>query len=450
MRSRGFQLVSVAGLAAVVVGAPSLVALAPSQREPWVQPCLPGGEPYRRAVALFRSLDVRIRGLNTSDDVDPLNDELGALLRSPCFAMSAEHPRDVKGRSASALRRFWEEGGAEWVGSYLEMGKTRAQVIVPPDLRPWLTEEDPLGVPGDVLCPALDLECGTDTREWARNAQEALLRGAAEGTDARSSDCWPRAKTRPAGQQYAEWRTCLESTRRQVPALPLGRFRSPSSGWLVIWGRRGHYDFCDEVRAFELATGSVHLAQSCSQLALGHDGAVDPGQTARLRLPRVIRGRVPPERVREVLWMLFLAPHAQPAQIVAERHEVPSGLRVGFRQGSLVWEGDVEGGLASSTAQTRLSWAWIRAEGVREGQLTWPRSSRPGEDYAVSLLRGAEESLVEGCPLTPLPGMAGGSPGGWPLELLERFGPIERELLARLTAPEERVCETAAPSAPNE
>ena len=33
-------------------------------------------------------------------------------------------------------------------------------------------------------------------------------------------------------------------------------------GWLVIRGRRGHYDFCDELHAYDLDSGSMVPADS--------------------------------------------------------------------------------------------------------------------------------------------------------------------------------------------
>ncbi len=51
-------------------------------------------------------------------------------------------------------------------------------------------------------------------------------------------------------------------------ALPLGDVKAPDTGWLVIAGRRGHYEFCDTVRAYDLETGAAFIDDNCSELTL--------------------------------------------------------------------------------------------------------------------------------------------------------------------------------------
>ena len=42
--------------------------------------------------------------------------------------------------------------------------------------------------------------------------------------------------------ENCKWIECLAEHRVPGWALPLGRFRAPDRGWLVIRGRRGHYE----------------------------------------------------------------------------------------------------------------------------------------------------------------------------------------------------------------
>jgi hypothetical protein len=42
---------------------------------------------------------------------------------------------------------------------------------------------------------------------------------------------------------YQDWRDCIEMARPKRVALPLGDFKAPTTGWVVVTGRRGHYDF---------------------------------------------------------------------------------------------------------------------------------------------------------------------------------------------------------------
>lgn len=61
----------------------------------------------------------------------------------------------------------------------------------------------------------------------------------------------------------------LRATYRYARTIEL---RAPSHGWFILRGRRGHYRFSDEVRAYDLATGAAYVARSEAALALGGVG----------------------------------------------------------------------------------------------------------------------------------------------------------------------------------
>lgn len=189
--------------------------------------------------------------------------------------------------------------------------------------------------------------------------------------------------------------------------LELGRIRAPMDGWLVIRGRRGHYSFCDQLDAFHLATGTLYRSSSCSGLALKSDGRVDGAATNAARRSGVTVGRVSPERIRELLWMLLLEPEVDDrVQVEAVRIPVPKGLRVEWP----ATDDGILGGVAGrvfggSTAQTRLSWKWFPPGGAEplSGEFTYPNSWAAGEDHANVLMSEAEATLQEGCPALPVP-----------------------------------------------
>jgi hypothetical protein len=60
---------------------------------------------------------------------------------------------------------------------------------------------------------------------------------------------------------------------------------------IVIRGRRGHYDFCDELGAYDMETGAAYVAKSCSGLHLRTDGSVDFEGTNAARKAAVVAGR---------------------------------------------------------------------------------------------------------------------------------------------------------------
>jgi len=98
-----------------------------------------------------------------------------------------------------------------------------------------------------------------------------------------------------ADADYTEWMKCLEEHRPVAWALPLGRLQSPRVGWLIIRGRRGHYQFCDEVRAHDLETAQPNVAQSCSRLHRQRGGR-DPVPRRETRGPtiwRICNSRLP-------------------------------------------------------------------------------------------------------------------------------------------------------------
>ncbi len=109
-------------------------------------------------------------------------------------------------------------------------------------------------------------------------------------------------------------------------ALPLGRFRAPDRGWLVIRGRRGHYEFCDELRAYDVETGAAYVAKSCSGLHLRPGGSVDFEATNASRKAAVEAGRVDVANLREAVWMILLAPQAQEGYLSADYFSLPKGM----------------------------------------------------------------------------------------------------------------------------
>jgi hypothetical protein len=95
----------------------------------------------------------------------------------------------------------------------------------------------------------------------------------------------------------------------------------------VIHGRRGHYDFCDEIRAYDLATGAAYLAKRCDGLIRLWTGEGCDPDAGRIQTQA---GQVVRENLREAAWMLLLAPFAgEKAVRLAHHLYVPTGSRPG-------------------------------------------------------------------------------------------------------------------------
>lgn len=425
-----------------------VLSASPAARAKPLQACTPKTPEYQAADMALDELDRQIRSLPAGAAVEPYNRKLAELLKLPCFRLSVENPRDLEAKSAVSLRIFWEDGGEEWLRSYLALRDPEPSVVLPPDLRPALASDGEHGeVPPAFLCPAADERCGQETAGWVLRSERALATLAHSShapspgpaplsPKAQAQTCWNMARGKPASERYVVWRTCLERARPEVPALPLGAFRAPLSGWWLIRGRRGHYHFCDEVRAYDLASGAAYVAASCSGLVLRDGGSVAHDQTDAGRHVSVRMGRLPVDNLREAALMVVLAKEVRSVQVHAESYPLPAGL-VPRRPEDAGIGGGGSGSFWMSSAQTTLSWALHEGDVIRaEGRLTWPDSADAGEQNAVDLLRVAEAGLQDGCPPALLPELlpaVSGRPGVSGLDARPAtLAEVQQELMNRL------------------
>ncbi len=384
-----------------------------------VRRCAESSAAHAQARASLEQLNQRITRLENADPRARTIEQLQALLRSECFLPAAETARVPAPDTTVSLKQWWIDGGGhEWLASFLELprfGPTDGltpHIVVPADPRKTLSldahRDHPLQ---NLLCASGDAACGAVTRGWklradaAFDAHRAFGRNdamstpgerAASGVNQTSRECAAKASTDESAKRYQTWRACIESQRPKRVALPLGEFKAPVAGWIVVSGRRGHYDFCDTTRAYDLATGAAFVSDSCSGLALKRGGQVDVAATDKAREERIRTGTVSADNLREAVWMMVFRDEAEEVQVAAEYYPLPAGF---IPEVTVRKESESSGaGMSSNTGQTALSWRWVPPAGpALVGELTWPSSYDAAEDHAVSLLRIAEESLVEGC-----------------------------------------------------
>jgi hypothetical protein len=379
-----------------------------------------GTSEAKRSVAALERLDGRILALESEGDLRQAAGELRSLLASRCFALAAEQGDPPEFDHPLSLREWWTTGGRTWLTSYVErprlgpVSALREQVVFPPTPRRVLSLDKTWGpVPPSLLCRLADVECGRETQGWAERATEAfsaaVLRERVRSDDAfpassvaLATRCEAEVRKKGGASSYTAWMECLTEHRVKDWALPLGRFRAPDRGWLVVRGRRGHYEFCDQLGAFDVETGATYVARSCSSLHLQQGGSVDFLATNASRRAAFEVGTVNVENLREALWMILLAPAGQQGFLAADYFPIPEGMTptLPSLEASRVFHG---GGWNSG--QTRLEWSWITADGqsLASGTLTWPDSYEPPEAHAVALLQIAERGLRAGCPSTVLP-----------------------------------------------
>lgn len=232
---------------------------------------------YEQAKARLERLDKRIQELKSADPPARVAGELRDLLRTECFLPAVETDRIPKPDTALSLKEWWTTaGGGDWLESFLELPRLgpvdslKPHVVVRADARKTLDldahRQHPLST---LLCPLVDSACGAETRGWRLRADAYFEAHRALGSNIGPTDdepqkrgpgdvseqCADKMSSTQTGQRYQDWRDCIEMAGPKRVALPLGEFKAPTTGWVVITGRRGHYDFCDTTRAYNLTTG---------------------------------------------------------------------------------------------------------------------------------------------------------------------------------------------------
>ena len=401
-----------------------LLAAAPSQAGRIV-PCAPDTADWKAAQEELSAFDARMQALPDDGEVEDARSGLQLLLSHRCFGIAREEEHreplswdEETATNALALKTWWRDGGKAYFASQLELGRPGAQsIVIAPDLREVLAREtSPKHRLAPLLCPVKAGTCGAETETWrVRAEQTALLPRNRRYKDSdapadRPPDCVAVARKRPSRERYKAWRECLGDNAGARPlqsALPLGRIRAPMDGWLVVRGRRGHYTFCDQVDVFHLATGTTYRSNSCSKLHLAPQGNVDTSETDAARKAEVTAGRVAPERLRELTWMMLMEPEVRDGvQVTALRVPVPKGIPVEWPAKNNVREGGSSSGAGMwNSGQTLLGWTWFPPanEEPWSGEFTFPMTYELGEDHINVLLKEAEDSFEEGCPAVPPP-----------------------------------------------
>ena len=378
--------------------------------------CAPTTAPTRAARRALVAFQRRL--LSATDDalVGPLLADFHALLKTECFHAAAEISRLPHPDSALAFKDWWRSGGQAWLFSYVEvplLGNARdpqPHVVGPPDVRKTLTSASSDHPLRTLLCPVTSASCGAETRGWALRADAFFERFPQsppheQAVKVVASEEIAKACTASTNGEYGEWRACVESSRVRRVALPLTPVQAPTSGWLIVSGRRGHYEFCDDTTAFDVATGAMIRTESCSSLALRRDGSVDRGRTAQGRRIRTVAGRVNTENLREALWMILLRGETERVQLQAAYYPVPSGME--FTRFTRSRPDERIDPVWFSTSWGALTWEWIRAgDETIAGELLWPESFDAAEAHATSLLMIAEASLIERCVAVEIPQLA--------------------------------------------
>ncbi len=322
-----------------------------------------------------------------------------AMKVHPCYRLLLlENFREPEFDDAHSAQRWLDQGADQWLRRGPE---TPDSVILPPDWpTPFRSKSQAIA---DLACPSKDFACGAETVGWVMRAQEAFTHAPKENDQWVEGNvvaqCTKVARKATHALKYPAFRMCLEDNRPVFDTFPEGRWKAPVSGYWVVRGRRGHYNYCEEVRVFDLATGAVFLAQRCSKLSFVREFAEAAGVRVEPEQLKVSVGRVSVELLREAAFMAFLADSVEKNfQRKEWKVYLPVGLRRTFPSADAALGQSVSvGGLRWSSNQTSLHWTWQGSADVRAtGQMSWPYAYETSENHVTKLLQIAEASFVPG------------------------------------------------------
>ncbi|HEU4532925.1 MAG TPA: hypothetical protein VFS00_02360, partial [Polyangiaceae bacterium] len=352
-------------------------------------------------------------------DVTPLHARLRALAETPCLGPRppppwlAAAPDARQPTLALALRTWWKQFGdhaAEYALSPPERWAER--VFVGPSLRhAYALEAHRHDALAPLLCPAREPGCGAEAAGYVEDIDRSLERVAlrntlmmGQGSTIKGHDeCVAEAKADPApGARRGRYAACVQKLLPRQARMPLGRLRAPT-GWLVVRGRRGHYGFCDELRAYHLGSGAAYVARRCSELVLS-GVSVDEGATSARAKLAVEAGTVSVSALRRLGLLLAFGDRLDPEVLDgALSYEVPKDLPPAEPGAFTPDPPPAEG--YSHSGQTSLAFRLFAGErgALAEGEFLWPDAYPPFDQAAIDLLVSAEASFQPGCVTAPLP-----------------------------------------------
>ncbi len=413
----------------------------PEEAREWIEACSTVDDATRVALG-----DLEESMTDPSAPLSTIEENFEAMLDAPCFDLAGLSEDAGPFASSGVARAWWREGGQDWTSQFVAFGSGRRdEIVLPPSRRLTLALEaaapdDPLRV---LLCPEADESCGRETAGWTIRAERGFEERAraARGQADPPPDCAERVRRRDEGRRYTRFLRCVDDARPPRAAMPVGRMRAPTRGWLVLRGRHGDDRLQDQLSAFDLATGAAYVISAESELVRRMDGTVDDAATDAARRVTTEAGRLSADAVRELAWMLFVSGRVEERFFDATTVPLPSGIPLRSYDDSVFR--DLSLRASSTRGSWRLDWVWVDAGRVRlGGDLIWPKDGGAANDHAVHLLRIAEATFAPGCAparLTALPRL-------WSTE--DTFDSPPDELARTRQALLERLLTVRAPACP--
>ncbi len=337
----------------------------------------------------------------------PATDRIAKLYGSPCYrggtlARGLDVPK-LKAALAWSVKKWWTHDGQLFLRGSLEHANA---IHFAPTIPPMLAAEalpasDPLRA---IVCPAFGATCEPVAQgaalDLGREAERVGLRGARRGTETATEESCAQAATKAAmDSRLVTFASCVHDLVPRGGPVPEARYRSPK-GWLVLRGRRGHYGFCDEARAYDLDTGAAYVASRCGGLVLQSSGSVNQDATRATGTVKTQVGTLSVDALRRLGLALWLKEKLNGDVREYAKFALPVGVpmpapNIGFGFG--------RGGWAHS-GQTTIRFEITDSGGtLLAGDFRWPDASPTGDQVVDDLVVSAETTLREGCPPAALP-----------------------------------------------
>lgn len=386
-------------------------------------PGRPATQTPRSAVSL---------GLCTADEEKAARDEIDAIGRlvralppdtspaaaagerianlhgSPCYRpgtlLKGVDTREIKAASAWSLKQWWQGGGRDMFDDCLDHANA---VHIAPTLPPMLAAETlPAGDPMlAVVCPTWGTTCDPIAQGAAldigREADRVGLRESGRHSpESGGETCAQTALKEGMDTRLATFAACVSRHLPRRTPVPEARYRSPK-GWLVLRGRRGHYGFCDEVRAYDLDTGAAYVASRCGGLVLRGGGSVDQDATRGSGAVQTQVGTLSVDALRKVALALWLKERLNDDVHRYAKFDLPVGVPLPA-PGRLFGTGYGYGWAHSGQTTIRFEIS-DGGRALLAGDFVWPDSGHIGDQVVDDLVVSAETTLREGCPPAALP-----------------------------------------------
>jgi hypothetical protein len=362
------------------------------------------------AERALRDFDKLLQSKPTLADV---TDRWQALLALACLRLPAKL-LSSHFDSVEQLEWWWREGGEDYLRAHISIDERTAHL--PPEPRRLLAkvvDKPKVEIPGSLVCSDRATNCDPDAAEAmlafeARDRSEARVRrsGCHDDPDTQRF-CMTEARKLEARRRYPAFMHCMDySAGTKAGRYPRGGLKLPRGGWLILGGRRGHYSFCDELRAYDLESGAAYVASSCGGLVLREHGQVDGAATAAATSLDVRNGRISADAIRRITFLLATKSLVRQERVAVTTLKLPQGMR------QIWWDKDGTlfgmfgrgcGGWGHS-GQNSITWTWRDGERVMaSGTFQWPESADPIDDAVDEMLRMAEAAWTQGCPPRALP-----------------------------------------------